>query len=459
MITIKIKYNIDNPDNKLLLNDFIKQYNSVYHVAFNNLQLGRKNKLSELSKLNNIELLDSWFIQSANFEAKQLYGKVKDKKIIFGGKKNYFQRLKGLINKDEYKLNRLAPLCSYGEKSSGTKHVHGNRKFKLSDDLTYITLKLNKQKIIINLPKHLHNNIKQQLKTIYKHQLLDNIPILYKIDTEYVYISVDEIIFKTTQCKQIYNRVMSIDMNPNYIGWSIIDWKSESDFNIIKTGIISIKKLNDYDQSLKNKSYSSESKERKYISNKRNYETLQISKNLINKAIYYRCQIFSIEDLNIKSQDGGRGRNWNRLVNNQWCRNKLVNNLIKRCNIFSIKLLQVKPEYSSFIGNFLFRTLNLPDPILSSLEISRRAYEFYNQYIIKVKEIKKNIIQPKIDQFRDFFVKSLEEFDLEDNWLDFKQLYLYFKKSKMMYRLSIDQFNLQFSSIFSHKSQLSQVYI
>jgi hypothetical protein len=37
MIPIKIKYNIDNQDNKLLLNNFIRQYNSVYHVAFNNL--------------------------------------------------------------------------------------------------------------------------------------------------------------------------------------------------------------------------------------------------------------------------------------------------------------------------------------------------------------------------------------------------------------------------------------
>ena len=462
MITIKIKYNINNQSDKLLLNDFIRQYNSVYHVAFNNLQKGIKNKLDELSKLNNIYLLDSWFIQSANFEAKYLYNLVKGNKVIFGGKKNYFQRLRGLISKDEYKLNRLAPLCSYGEKSSGTKHVHGNRKFKLSGDLTHIILKLNKQKIQLTLPKQLHNNIKQQLCLIYKHQLLDDMPILYKIDAEYVYISVDEIIFKTNQCnqcKQIFDRIMSIDVNPNYIGWSIIDWESESGFNIIKSGLISIKKLNDYDQSLKNKGYRSDSKERIYISNKRNYETLQISKNLIDKALYYKCQIFSIEDLNIESQDGGRGRKFNKLVNNSWCRNKLVNNLKKRCNIFNIKLMKVKPEYTSFIGNFLFRTLNLPDPILASIEISRRGYEFYNQYISKVKEIKKNIIQPKIDQFRNFFVKSLEEFNLEDNWLDFKSLYLYFKKSKMMYRLSIDQFNLQFYSLFSHKSKLSQVYI
>jgi hypothetical protein len=30
-------------------------------------------------------------------------------------------------------------------------------------------------------------------------------------------------------------------MNPNYIGWSIIDWKSESEFKVVKSGIYSIK--------------------------------------------------------------------------------------------------------------------------------------------------------------------------------------------------------------------------
>jgi len=104
-----------------------------------------------------------------------------------------------------------------------------------------------------------------------------------------------------------------------------------------------------------------------------------------------------MEDLNIESKDSGKGKRFNRLVNNQWNRNSFANNLEKRCNIFGIKLLKVKPEYSSFIGNFLFRTLNLPDPVLSSIEISRRGYEFYNQYVIKIKNIKKNIIQPEIN--------------------------------------------------------------
>ena len=55
-----------------------------------------------------------------------------------------------------------------------------------------------------------------------------------------------------------------------------------------------------------------------------------------------------------------------------------MNNLAKRCNIYNIKLLKVKSEYSSFIGNFLYRSLNLPDMVLASIEIGRRGYEFYN---------------------------------------------------------------------------------
>ena len=444
MQVLKIKYKTDNLD---LIKDYMKQYSSCQHYVYNRIQegLSQKQIKQNIKSLNNINLLDSWFIQCSFYDIPN-----KDK-VIFGGKKNFFQRIKGKISKEEYKLKRLSSLYSIGEIVN--KSVKANRKFHIEQDLTSIIFKPNKQtKLQLNLIGV--GNRLNILKKLYLKQEQHQIKIAYKLDLEYIYICFEETDIVNIEYQVISNRVMSIDMNPNYIGWSIIDWKSESDFNIIKSDVISIKKLNDYDQSLKDKGLSGESKERKYISNKRNYETLQISKNLINKAIYYKCQIFSIEDLNIKSGDCNKGRKFNKLVNNNWCRNKLINNLVKRCNIFGIKLLQVKPEYSSFIGNFLFRTLNLPDPILASIEISRRGYEFYNQYITKVKEIKKNIIQPKIDQFRNLWIKSLEEFDLKDNWLDFKQLYLYFKKSKLKYRLSIDN-NLQFSRVFSGKSQLS----
>ena len=455
MQTIKIKYTINDND-KLLLNDYIRQYNHVYRVAFNNLQSHKKNKLSELTNLNNIDLLDSWFIQSANYEVKTLYKLVGDKKVIFGGRKNFIKRCQNKISYDEYNSYRFQPLCSYGEKKSGTKSVHGNRKFKLSDDLIFITLKLKERKIKINLPKYLHSNIKYILKHIYTHQILDDTPITYKIDYNYVYIQFDEsvILNKNNNLDKIQNRVLSLDLNPNYIGWSIVDWKSENEFNVIKSGVYSIKNLNDKVFNLKNKGYSSDSSERKYISDKRNFETIQIVKNIVNKSIYYKCQLISIEDLNIKSSDLNKGKRLNKLVNNSWCRNTFVNNLTKRCNIHNIKLLKVKPEYSSFIGNFLYRSLNLPDMILASIEIGRRGYEFYNQYISKVKEIKKNIIKPDLNMFNRLYLKSLEEFKLQPIYKDLIELYYFFKKSKMMYRLSIDQFNLQFSSLFSNTSYI-----
>ena len=387
MMTLKLKYSFENLQDKDLIHSYMNQYNHVFRVAFNKFQSNNRTSVKLIySELNNIELLDSWFIASALNEAKALYNLNPTSKVIFGGRKNFIQRMKNKISKEQFNLKRLNPLCSVGEKKSGTKSVHGNRKFKLSSDLSFITLKLKEKKIKLNL-KSYHQNIKNQLGEIYKHQLIDDIAITYKIDLEYVYITFDETILTSNRFiknfNPIENRILSIDLNPNYIGYSIVDWKSSSEFKVITSGVYSIKELNDRDFELKGKGFSSNSKERIYLSNKRQHEILEISKNLINKAIYYRCSIFSMEDLNMKSSDKENGKHFNKLVNNLWCRNVLVNNLTKRCNIFKIKLLKVKPEYSSFIGNFLFRNLNLPDMILSSIEISRRAYEFYNQYVIK----------------------------------------------------------------------------
>lgn len=251
---------------------------------------------------------------------------------------------------------------------------------------------------------------------------------------------------------------MSIDLNPNYIGWTITDWKTESQFNIIKSGVISIKNLNDIHFSLKNKGIPSDAPERIKLNNKRKHEIFEISKQLINICIHYKCQLFGYEQLKIYSDDRNRGKLFNSLCNNLWCRNELVNNLVKRCDIFGIKHIEIKPEYSSFVGNFLFRTLNLPDMCLAAFEIGRRTYEFYNQYITKTKEIKRNIVFPDLQMYNSFLIKSLEEFNLETTFINLLNQYKLFKKSKTMYRLSIDKFNLQFSRLFSHKSNVNIYY-
>ena len=426
----------------------MKQYSSVQHFIYNRFADGfsQKQIKEQIKNLNNIQLMNSWFIQCAFYDIPQ------KEKVIFGGKKNYFDRLKGKITKEQFKLNKLSSIYSIGEIVN--KSVKSNRLFHLEQDLGSIIFKPNKDTRIQLSLIGIGNRL-SILKKLYQKQENKEIKIGYKLDLNYVYICFEETDIQKFETKQIKNRVLALDLNPNYIGWSIVDWKSESEFKLVKSGIYSIKDLNDKDFNLKNNHLDSSSPERIYLSNKRNFETLQIAKNIINKAIYYKCQIVSIEDLKINSDDKNKGKKFNKLVNNLWNRNALVNNLTKRCNIFNIKLLKVKPEYSSFIGNFLYRSLNLPDMILASIELGRRAYEFYNQYIIKTKVIKKNIVRPNLTEFRELYLKSLEEFKLQPIYKDLIELYYEFKKSKLRYRLSIDQFNLQFSSLNSSKSNVS----
>ena len=446
MQVLKIKYQTDKESLDIIQN-YMKQYSSVQHFVYNRIQEGKSQKdiKQQIKLLNNVNLLDSWFIQCSFYDIPKV------DKVIFGGKKNYFQRLKNNISKEQFKQKRLSPIYSIGEVVN--KSVKGNRKFHIEQDLENVIFKPNR-KLNINLQLIGVNKRKQILSKLYQKQQRKEIKIAYKLDLEYIYIIFEETDIYNYETKFIKNRVLSLDLNPNYIGWSIVDWKSESEFDVIKSGVYSIKKLNDKDFNLKNKGYSSESNERKYISVKRNFETLQIVKNIVNKSIYYKCQLISIEDLNIKSSDKELGKRFNKLVNNSWCRNAFVNNLTKRCNIHNIKLLKVKPEYSSFIGNFLYRSLNLPDMVLASIELGRRGYEFYNQYISKTKDIKKNIVRPNLSMFNKLYLKSLEEFNLQPTYKDLIELYYFFKKSKLKYRLSIDDFNLQFSRFTSDKSYI-----
>ena len=220
-------------------------------------------------------------------------------------------------------------------------------------------------------------------------------------------------------------------MNPNYIGWSIVDWKSSSVFRIVKEGIISIKELNDYDSKQK-----IDSTKRKHISNIRHHAIIEICKNLVDTAAYYRCDKFVLEDL--KFNTNGSYSKFNRLTINQWCRDLLETNITKRCNIYNINVIKVKSEYSSFIGNFIFRQVtDMPDMVLASIEIGRRGYEYSNQYIDKTKNKKKNIVFPDISDFNDFYAKSLEEFSIKEKPDSLLKLYYYIKNAKMTYRVPI----------------------
>ena len=455
MLTLKIKYKTTE-DGLNLIEEYRKQYSSVLHYAYNRRYegVGETDVKHQISSLNNIPLIKSYLKSCAVKNATQLIKDGDKKQLIFGGKKNFIDRCKNRITKDEFLNKRLSKLFIIGE-----TNYHGNRFVIINDDLLSFTFKPTmKDKIVLSIDGR-YKKYKTLLNKLYHLQQDKQISITYQLDNEYIYLTYDETLLNQfVDYKPIKNRIFAIDLNPNYVGWSVVDWESSSKFEVVKSGVISIKDINDIDFGLKGKS--SESKERIYINNKRTFETYEISKLLVNTAIYYRCEVFGLEELNIKSKDTDKGKYFNKLVNNVWNRNKLVNNIKKRCNIYSIRVVLAKPNYSSFVGNFLFRDLKLPDMVLSSIEIGRRCYEFKTQYIDKTKDKRKNIILPDVNDFKDRYVKSLEEFNIPGEIKDLVKIYYFLKKSKHRYRLSLDDINhLEFSRCFSNKSKIKKILI
>ena len=145
-----------------------------------------------------------------------------------------------------------------------------------------------------------------------------------------------------------------------------------------------------------------------------------------------------MEDLSIPSKDNGKGKRFNRLCNQQWCRNRFTNIIKKLCKLNKIKILEVIPNYSSVIGNLVYRKEKLFDPILSSIEISRRGYEFNHQYILKDKEQKKNIVFGNFDEDKVTYIQSLEELGVSEQFSSFMELYDKIKKSKVRYRFPLE---------------------
>ena len=100
----------------------------------------------------------------------------------------------------------------------------------------------------------LYGNTKDNFIRVLQHQIAGDIPITYKLGTDDVlHIVCDEtdLYSDVEKVEPIKNRIFSMDQNPNYLGWSVIDWKDDYSFNVVASGVISLKAINDLENNLK----------------------------------------------------------------------------------------------------------------------------------------------------------------------------------------------------------------
>ena len=418
-IKLKIMNNID-------LNYELRTYNSVVHYAYNRFHDDASIKEKDVrSKVNQLfkGKLNSWLLQCAIKDGKAIQERNKDKKVIFGGKLLYRMYLRKLITKEEFSKQRQLPISSQGEMLR-----KGNRMFDFNFDNQSLVFKISKDKHINIQLGNIHKGLQKELNRLNELCYDKRATVSIRLNNDYIWITYDEQLLNNSMkfnCLKD-NRVMGLDLNPNYIGLSVIEFDKENNFKVLHKQVFDLKGLTD----------------KKVSKDKRHYELIKVCHTINGLINYWKCKKLSIEDLNIKSCDKGQGKNFNRLCNNAWNRTLIVNKLTMLSNIYGYELVKVNPAYSSFIGNLIYGDKTTPDMVAASIEIARRGFKKYE----------KNWFYPV------FNIECLDE-----QWKqtlagvkDWKNAFLKIKNSKVKYRVLLNDIvqNAVFSK-FNRKSKIT----
>ena len=408
--------------------DDLMVFSSIVRVAFNRYQDGLEEK--EVRAYCNARFShNSWFIQSAIKEAAALYKLNGNKHILFGGKNNLRQYMRGLIDKATFKYRRMFPLGIQGE-----KRRKGNRLFSLDLDNQRLIYKPSKERHVEIKFLPMKKKISCELSKVQELAQQNKITVSVKLSEKYIWLTYDEGLiydarYKKLQCR----RVLGIDMNPNYIGLSVIEFDKNDDVNVLHKQVFDLSKL-----TISSGKASTDTSS-KYITNKLKHETIAIAHEISKLANVWKCKTVAIEDLSIKPKDMKKGTHFNKLCNNKWERNLFVNKLKMLANLHKFTLIEVNPSYSSIVGNFVYGDENTPDMVAASIEIARRAY----------KKFEKGWFYPRFNiQFRDEQWK--QTLGSVENW---KELFQKIKETGLKYRFLLRDYiqNAVFSKNYIQK--------
>ncbi|MBR2881991.1 MAG: hypothetical protein IKN15_03080 [Bacteroidaceae bacterium] len=408
--------------------DDMRVFSSIVRVAFNRYQDGLGEK-DVRSYCNSMFDYNSWFIQSAIKEAAALYKMNGEKRILFGGKNNLYQYLKGLIDKTTFKYRRMFPVGIQGEKLR-----RGNRLFVFDLDNQRLTYKPSKERHVEIRFLPMKKNIAEELAKVQELAEHNKITVSVKMSDKYVWLTYDESLIHDARYKALqFKRVLGIDMNPNYIGLSVIEFNKNDEFKVLHKKVFDLCKL-----TISSGKASTESTS-KYLTNKLKHETIAIAHEISKLVDVWKCKTVAIEDLSIKPKDLNKGKRLNRLCNNKWERRLFVNKFKMLANLHKFNLIEVNPAYSSIVGNFVYGNENTPDMVAASIEIARRAYKKFN----------KGWFYPRFNiQFRDEQWK--QTLGTVENW---KALFSKIKETGLKYRFLLRDYvqNAVFSKNYIQK--------
>lgn len=405
IITVKATINSLSHD----ITAFQQQYNTVIRWAYNRSMEGLSRtevfNLIRDGKPNNTTLLDTtWKREAAKVAQAMAESDIKQNTTSVFYRRAFYRRLNGKTTHEEFiqeKQQALYPIRCEGSKADNC----GNRKFKFNPSTLSGSVRLGDDVVIFTC-NSIGEKRQRQLIRYIEMAKAGLVGITYSIKSTNFYILIDQKDIEREGYRAIEGRTLALDMNPNYIGLSVVD----SDDTILCKTVFNMSKL---------------SRRR----NKNRHELTQVAIKIARLCRYYHISLVGFERLKMPASDKGKGKAFNRMVNNDWNRDWFVTSLKKHLELCCCPYREVAPEYSSFVGCMCYP--NDVDSVAASIELNRRLRLFNMIYIVK-SEAKRGIIFPEVEPC--VLNRWKEEACIGDDVSDWKSLYDAYKRTRHSYR-------------------------
>jgi len=364
--TISLPYVVEDAGFAGVLSELRRRQSRVIRSAYNRLVEGiaLKDLYQNLRAHAVGQGLHTWLLLSAMTKAKALYQMRPEGGVVFGGKKGLIDRTRDKMDPAEWKKRRLAPLVIEGHaRSYGSQG--GNHLATLDMTNTRLVLHAPGRDFILKLKLSCRSReYRRRLECLQaRSEALRDVPFSVSVTETTVAIGWKDpgTVSKTGRS----DRVLAIDLNPNRIGWAVVEKIGDHRCRSVAWGLFEYPELN------RRLGLASDDPKVAAQDNKRQHELSILAKRLVLIARHCQASWIVTEHLSLpfRSKKG----KVNRLVNRCWYRTGFVQCLVRRLEEAGLRHGQVDPAYSSMIGNSLWADLlKVPDPACAALEVGRR---------------------------------------------------------------------------------------
>jgi|CZKI01.1.fsa_nt_gi hypothetical protein len=314
--------------------------------------------------------LHTWLTLSGMKKASALFSRHPGGKVVFGGRRAFLDRAQGRMSREEWRSAMLMPL-----------YVEGHAKsYGLQGGNHLVTLDIASDRVIYHGPDGRDFPIKLCLSRKsreYRRRLIElqarcetlrDVPFTVTINAAEIALSWNEPPMPAA-CG-IANRVLALDLNPARLGWAVVEHghTGPGAFRCVAWGVF------EYSDFARRLGFASDDRRSLAHNHKRRHELAILAKKVAILAKHYRVSAVVTERLALGPKDHGKGRRYNRLINQVWFRRGLLEPLIRRLQAAGIAHAEENRAFSSKLGNHLWAdVLRVPDPACAAVELGRRA--------------------------------------------------------------------------------------